>query len=392
MKPKTILATIAGGMSGIAVGSLLGAGLVAPASPGSIIAWFLMCPRNGYLPMILDFAVATAVSFLVASALIRPDKRRDEEAAAQDALLEPAATAVVEHGSGAELDATGVRRVVVACDAGMGSSVMVASTLKKKLSPLGVEVLHTPVDEIPRDATLVLTHEGLADRARSKAPQAQVVPFSNYMSDPAFAKVEEAIRRAHDATETLTQPASARVGALSIGGESAPGPASVTSARASTVGTATVPKTTELASAVLPREAIKLGLRATDKLDAIRQAGQTLVQIGAAEPAYIDGMIAREDQISTYLGEGFAIPHGTNEARTYIKRAALGFLQFPEGVDWDGQTCYVAIPIASKTDEHIDIIAALAGVLADQATAEQLRTATSIDEVLALLAPKEDQS
>jgi PTS system mannitol-specific IIC component len=83
MKPKTILATILGAMSGLFVATATGAGLVAPPAPGSIIAWFAMCPRTGYLPMILDFATATVVSFVVASLLIRPDRKKDEAAAAE---------------------------------------------------------------------------------------------------------------------------------------------------------------------------------------------------------------------------------------------------------------------------------------------------------------------
>lgn len=126
------------------------------------------------------------------------------------------------------------------------------------------------------------------------------------------------------------------------------------------------------------------------KEDAIRYCGQLLVDAGAATPEYIDGMLARELQISTFLGEGVAIPHGTNEARAHIVRAALGFVQFPEGIDWNGKTVYVLIPIASATDEHIGILSSLAEVLMDSDSAERLRTTHSVDEVLSLLAPSED--
>lgn len=86
-----------------------------------------------------------------------------------------------------------VKKVVIACDAGMGSSVMVASTLRSKLKSHGVEVVHTPVDEIPDDASVVMCHQGLANRAQSTAPNAVVVPFSVFIGDPAFTKVEQAI-------------------------------------------------------------------------------------------------------------------------------------------------------------------------------------------------------
>jgi len=92
------------------------------------------------------------------------------------------------------INGSDVKQVVVACDAGMGSSVMVASTLRSKLSGLGVDVIHTPVDEIPADASVVLCHQGLAARAQSAVPGAVVVPFTIFMGDPAFAKVETAIK------------------------------------------------------------------------------------------------------------------------------------------------------------------------------------------------------
>jgi len=87
-----------------------------------------------------------------------------------------------------------VRKVVIACDAGMGSSVMVASTMKKKLKKYDVTVEHTPVNNIPADTQVVLCHAGLAERAKGIAPGAVVVPFQVFMGDPAFAKVESAIK------------------------------------------------------------------------------------------------------------------------------------------------------------------------------------------------------
>lgn len=379
MKPKTILATMAGAMSGLAVGTLLGAGLSGPASPGSIIAWFLMCPRTGYLPMIIDFLVATAVSFLVASALIRPDRRRDDAADAAEQAQEAraAAAAGVDReavGTG-DFDAAALTRLVVACDAGMGSSVMVASTMKKRLAPYGVEVVHTPIDQIPDDATVVLTQEGLVERARAKSPRATVIPFVNYVGDPVFTEVTDWIRAAREAPAESGGPAP-----TTGDGDAA---VAVAAARA-------VRRKKSLGRDILPAGAIRLGLHATDKQDAIRQAGQALVDVGAAGPEYVDGMIEREGQVSTYMGEGVTIPHGTNEARAHIRRAALGFLQFPDGVDWDGRTCYVAIPIASASDEHVGIMSALASVLADKTRAEQLRTATTVEQVQEILAPEED--
>jgi PTS system mannitol-specific IIC component len=91
------------------------------------------------------------------------------------------------------------------------------------------------------------------------------------------------------------------------------------------------------APGVLSAEAVRLGLSAADKEDALRQCGSVLVEIGAAGPAYADAILEREQSVSTYMGMGFAIPHGTDASREHINRAALAFLQFPEGVDWNGK-------------------------------------------------------
>lgn len=141
---------------------------------------------------------------------------------------------------------------------------------------------------------------------------------------------------------------------------------------------------------ILAPGSVRLGLPSVTKEEAIRLCGEVLVQAGAATPDYIDGMFAREEQVSTYLGEGVAIPHGTNESRQFITAAALGFLQFPDGIDWDGNQVKLCIPIASASDEHLEILSSLAGVLMEPDAAERLRSTASVSEVLELLNGKED--
>lgn len=143
---------------------------------------------------------------------------------------------------------------------------------------------------------------------------------------------------------------------------------------------------------ILSPRAILLGGRATDKWDAVRQAGALLVGLGAVEPGYADAMQERERSMSTCLGEGVAIPHGTDASRALVRRTTLGFLQFPGGVDWDGQLVTVCIPIAASDDEHVVVLSALAQVLMDPDKAHQLRTACSVDAVLALLTTSEEES
>ncbi len=204
-KPVLIVAMMAGSASGLFVGTALGAGLVASPAPGSIFAYFLVTPPGGHVAMIATVGTAAVVSFVVASAVLKFGRGADasaEQAQAADVvsgmdaelLGEPGMTHPVGLGGTAGIDGADVRKVIIACDAGMGSSVMVASQMKKRLAPYGIEVTHTPVDQIPADAQVVLTQEGLADRARKTSPKAVVVPFVNYMGDPAFDSVERAVK------------------------------------------------------------------------------------------------------------------------------------------------------------------------------------------------------
>jgi len=140
--------------------------------------------------------------------------------------------------------------------------------------------------------------------------------------------------------------------------------------------------------AILEPSAVRLGLVAKDKADALRQCGAVLVEIGAASPPYTDALFEREESVSTYIGEGVAIPHGTNESREHIERAAIAYLQFPDGVDWDGNQVQVCIAIASRSEEHVDILQSLATVLMVPESAAALREASSIDDVVALLSPQ----
>jgi PTS system mannitol-specific IIA component/phosphocarrier protein FPr len=138
---------------------------------------------------------------------------------------------------------------------------------------------------------------------------------------------------------------------------------------------------------VLVREAIRLAQHADDKWDALRQSGALLEELGAVDEGYAAAILEREGQISTYMGEGVAIPHGTDAARALVRRTALGFLQYPDGVEWDGETVYLCIPIAASGDEHVGVLSALAEILVDDDSAAALRAATDVETVLALLNP-----
>ncbi|GIE82923.1 hypothetical protein Aph02nite_88730 [Actinoplanes philippinensis] len=143
---------------------------------------------------------------------------------------------------------------------------------------------------------------------------------------------------------------------------------------------------------LLDPRAIRLGETAAGRDDAIRRCGEVLVEIGAAEPGYIDTMLAREQSISTYVGEGVAIPHGTLAGKDLVKRDALAVLRFPETVDWDGEPVTLCVAIAAQGDGHVELLAALAEILLDEDQARELREATEPETVIRLLGSIQEEA
>jgi phosphocarrier protein FPr len=111
---------------------------------------------------------------------------------------------------------------------------------------------------------------------------------------------------------------------------------------------------------MLTYEMVILGAHASDKVDAIRQAGELLVKAGYVAPSYVEGMLAREEVISTYLGNGIAIPHGEITDMRFVYRTGMSILQLPEGVDWEpGERAYLVIGLAATGHEHIPVLSNL---------------------------------
>ena len=135
---------------------------------------------------------------------------------------------------------------------------------------------------------------------------------------------------------------------------------------------------------MLKKENIVLNQTAEAKEDVIRQAGQLLVDQGAVEPAYIDSMLAREEVVSTFMGNGLAIPHGTDEGKTSVIESGLSLIQVPGGVDFDGNEAKVILGIAGKENEHLDMLQKIAVLFSDEDNAEKVINASSADEIISL--------
>lgn len=198
MNPALILAVMLGGASGVLTFSVLGAGLVAAASPGSIIAILAMTAKGKYFAVIAGVVVATIVSFLVSSVFVKRAAARDEEQdldAAQAQMKNMKAEAKnqkVEVGQDdvavaidKEVAVSDIKKIIFACDAGMGSSAMGAARFKSRIKDLnlGIEVAAAPVDNVPADAQIIVTHESLAQRAEDKYDDKEIIEIKNFLKD-----------------------------------------------------------------------------------------------------------------------------------------------------------------------------------------------------------------
>ncbi len=367
MNPRLILAVIAGGMAGIFVNVLFASGLIAPASPGSIFAIMLLTPKGAYLGVILSVIAATGVSFLVASLLLKLSPQTDddslEKASAQMKEMKSAAKNEMANPS---IDLSKVTSVYVACDAGMGSSAMGAGLLRKKVEAAGLDIFVTnyAINNLPADSQIVITHKDLTDRARSVVPNAMHISLNNFLEGSVYDALVEKLVAAKNATGASTnEPApSAEVK------EEAPAEKSN--------------------GMTLTSDAIFLGLKAQDKKEAIKFAGEQLVKLGNVEPEYIEGMFAREELVSTYLGESIAVPHGTIEAKKHVLKTGIVFCQYPDGIQWgddEDDIAKMVIGIAAQGDEHNMVLMAITNSLDDDERVARLQTTTDPKDVLAIL-------
>jgi mannitol PTS system EIIA component len=145
----------------------------------------------------------------------------------------------------------------------------------------------------------------------------------------------------------------------------------------------------DTADGLLAERAVRFGVVVADRYDAVRRCGELLVEVGAVSQDYIPSMRDREDEISTYIGAGVAIPHSTAAGKKYVQRDALAVLALAEPVDWgEGQEVSMCVAIAALGDRHLDILAELAEVLMDPERAEELHRATTATEVIRLLQPE----
>ena len=188
MNPLTVLAVMAGGMSGVFINSIFNSGLVSAASPGSIIAILGMCAKDSYIGVILSVIVAAAVSFVIAAFILKFSNKNTDDNALEEASA--AVSSMKSEAKGAKPAGT-VSKIVFACDAGMGSSAMGATTLTKKLNAAGMKVTveHFALDDVPKDTQVIVTHKSLVERAETRCPNALIFPITNFMGGKEYDEI-----------------------------------------------------------------------------------------------------------------------------------------------------------------------------------------------------------
>lgn len=360
MNPVVIIAPIVGNMVAIFWFNLMNCGLRGPASPGSIIAYLMMTPGPDMWKVIVGVVLATAVSFVIAAPIVKMAGSKSLE----DAQSEVAARKAEAKGqavpvgniSASAVNTSDVKKIIFACDAGMGSSAMGATKFRKRIQGVrpDIKVTNTSVDNIPSDCDIAVVQVTLVERARKSAPQAQIITIGNFLSDPNLDALYDKLNTGDKA-----------------GAEA---------------DTARQDMTAEKASGekkeVIIADGIQLNQTPVSKEEAIQAAGELLAKLGYVDVSYVDAMQEREKLVTTYMGMGVAIPHGTTQAKGTVKKTGIVLLQYPDGVDFGDEKAQLVFGIAGIGDEHLDLLAKICEMLEDEEVLEKLKTTADVNWVL----------
>ena len=364
-RPGLLLGAIAGSAAALGFYQLTDAGLVAPASPGNFITLPVMAPKGQTLIILGGILIAAAVSFLVSIPFMRGKEKSVEE----DLHID-------------ESRAGFINLIMFACDAGMGSSALGATRFRKRTSLAGLEVKvrNCAVDQVPDVTDLIVCQRGLAERVKDSNPDKEVVIIDNFLSDPALDRLlERLIRMEAEGPGEIAGQAGNDEEMAGNDGEMVGKDGKMDGKEEEMVGKEEEKGGKE--ESLLRLENIRTGLAPESKEEAIRRAGKILHESGYVDAEYIEAMIARENLTTTYMGMGLAIPHGTSEAKAAVKKSGIAVLQYPEGVDFEGEKAHLIIGIAGVGDAHLEILAKVSEALEDEEVLERLSQNATAEEI-----------
>ncbi|MBS4206866.1 PTS sugar transporter subunit IIA [Bacillus sp. FJAT-50079] len=355
MKPILLLPVMAGGITGIAFFQFSKVGLVTTPSPGSILFLVGLAPKTDMLFVFLGILLSTIVSFVIAFFLLKKEELSLSVISANGDISEGRE---IEHKIKPKLHkplAKKIETIVFACDGGMASSATGAAFLRKrvKAANLHLNISHSAVDAIPADADMVVTHKTLKQRAEKSAPQATIYVFDTFTDLSVYDNLLEILREQ-----------------VNNNGE--------------------VHKKVEVKSdsemAILIEEnQIMLDCKADSKEEAITLIGERMVELGYVTNGYIEEMLDREKMMSTYIGNGVALPHGFNLKSTSIIKPGFVIAQFRYGIKFNNEIAYLLIGISGVGDQQVRIISSIAGLIEEKDEVKLLINTRKKEEFLSFL-------
>lgn len=352
MNPILILSVILGGAAGVFVFSLFSVGLVATPSPGSIFAILALAYKGDALKILLGIVVSTIVSFVVSSFFMKRNSLSEEDFNnAKDTmknLKQSKENNSYEH----------VKKIVFACDAGMGSSAMGASKFKNRLKKQGIDinVSYSSVDNIEGDTQIVVTHENLKSRVISNNKNVRVIGIQNFLNDVNIENLFNEIIEFYKSSE-----------------------------KSYDIKEEQNFKEHSYNNEIFNENNIILDVKVSSKEEAIKVAGELLFKNGYVEEKYISGMLEREKLISTYIGMGVAIPHGENNVKDSVKKSGIVLLQVRDGVYFDNEKAYLIFGIAGIGNDHIKILSNIASIVEDENSVKKLIETNDKKEIIDII-------
>lgn len=339
INPSLLLAAIIGSIVSIITFLTFNSGLIATASPGSIFSIMMLSHKSDILTNLLGVCVGAIVSFFISAFLLkRKYREKDDKNTNRENVQE------------LDLDIKDIKKIVFACDVGMGSSAMGATNFRNRIKDfnLDIEIVNSSVANIPDDADIIITHKGLLDSIKKEINKDKIIFIENFLEDDNLEVLYEKLSKKNEGNEINA-----------------------------------VEDLLEVENNTLLNEGnILLGLESESKEEAIIRAGELLFNNGYTKYEYIDSMLERENIISTYIGLGIAIPHGTESGKSEVEKAGIIVLQYPKGIKFGTQTAYLLIAVAAKHDEHLEIISSIAKSLEDIELIEKIKTATNPKDIL----------
>lgn len=335
LNPQLLIAAIIGNTVSIMIFLIFNTGLISLASPGSIFSIMMLSYKGDILKNLLGVFGGAIVSFFIATILLKRKYRKNVDININK-----------KNKNELNFDIKSIKKIVFACDVGMGSSAMGARNFINKIKgfKLDIEVINSSISNIPSDSDIIITHKGSLGGIKKDINKSKIICIENFLEDDTLELLYEKFKKECNSNVDNTYHIQS--------------------------------------NELLNEKNILLNLENESKEEAIIRAGNLLFNNGYVGYEYINSMLEREKRISTYIGYGVAMPHGTEFGKEQVKRAGIVVLQYPEGINFGGQKAYLLIAIAAKGEEHLEILSNIAQALGDVEAIENLKTTKNSKDVL----------